>query len=185
MLNEVYEELDEQFDGAVKALQRDLSKIRTGRANPAIFDGLRVDYYGTPTPLNQVGAIKVADANMLTIQPWEKEMIPKIEKVIMTSSLGLNPANDGTLVRVPVPPLTGERRQELVKMVKRAGEDRRVVARNYRRDANDTVKMLEKEKEISEDEMHSGLKVIQDRTDKAIARINALVADKEKEITED
>lgn len=185
MLEEVFEDLKENFEGVIQGLQRDLGKVRTGRANPSILDNIRVDYYGTPTPVNQVGAIKVVDAHLLTVQPWEKNMIPVIEKAIMTSDLGLNPANDGTLIRVPIPPLTGERRQQLVKVIKRAGEDRRIAARNHRRDANDMLKALEKDSEISEDEMHRGLKTIQDETDKVMAQIDAMVAAKEKDITND
>jgi ribosome recycling factor len=182
MLDDIFQELHQQYDEVIKALQRDLLKVRTGRANPTIFDNLRVDYYGTPTPINQVGAIKVVDANLLTIQPWEKNMIPVIEKAILTSDLGLNPANDGVLIRVPIPPLTGERRQQLVKAVKKYGEDRRIAARGFRRDANDLIKALEKDSEISEDEMHRALKSIQDDTDKVMARIDALLEAKEKEV---
>lgn len=184
MLDEVFEELEMSFDGVSTALARDLTKIRTGRANPAIFDGIRVDYYGTPTPLNQVGSIKVSDATLLTIAPWEKTMIPLIEKAILTSDLGLNPTNDGTIVRVPIPPLTGERRKELVKLVKKAGEEHKIAIRGHRRDGNDTIKMLQKDGEISEDEMHRALKKVQDHTDSAVAKVEAAIAAKEKEILE-
>jgi ribosome recycling factor len=184
MLDEVFEELRDSFDGVATALARDLTKIRTGRANPAIFDGIRVDYYGTPTPLNQVGSIKVSDATLLTIQPWEKAMISVIEKAVLTSDLGLNPINDGTLIRVPIPPLTGERRQELVKLVKKAAEEHKIAARGHRRNANDTVKMLEKEGEISEDDMHRALKNVQELTDNSITAIDNATATKEKDILE-
>ena len=184
MLDEVFEELELNFEGVASGLTRDLAKIRTGRANPAIFDGLRVDYYGSPTPLNQVGAVKVVDASLITIQPWEKTMIPLIEKSILTSDLGLNPANDGQLIRVPIPPLTGERRQELVKLVKRTGEEHKVATRNHRRDANDMIKALQKDGDISEDDMHRALKNVQESTDTTIKRIDDLIAKKEKEIIE-
>lgn len=184
MLDEVFEDLKDSFEGVIKGLQRELTKVRTGRANPAIFDGLRVDYYGTPTPLNQIGALKVVDATLITIQPWEKNMIPLVEKSILTSDLGLNPANDGTLIRVPIPPLTGERRKELVKLVKSAGEDHKIRARGARRDANDMIKALQKDSEISEDDMHRALKTVQEHTDAIVKKIDALVSSKEKEIME-
>lgn len=135
MLDDIFSDLQESFDAAIRDLKRDLAKVRTGRANLAIFDGITLDYYGTPTPLNQVGTMKVVDARLITIQPWERNMIAPIEKAILTSDLGLNPSNDGALIRVPIPQLTGERRQELVRLVKKAGEEHRVVTRNHRRDA--------------------------------------------------
>lgn len=184
MLDDVFEELNANFASALKDLTRDLAKIRTGRANLSIFEGITVDYYGTATPLNQVGTMKVVDAHLITIQPWEKSMIAPTEKAILTSDLGLNPANDGALIRIPIPKLTGERRQELVRLVKRSAEDHKVVVRNYRRDSNETVKMFQKESEISEDEMHRALKTIQDKTDAAIKGIEAQIEAKEKEILE-
>jgi len=184
MLDDVFEELNANFASAFKDLKRDLAKIRTGRANLAIFDGISVDYYGTATPLNQVGTMKVVDAHLITIQPWEKAMVGPIEKAILTSDLGLNPANDGMLIRIPIPKLTGERRQELVRLVKRSAEDHKIVVRNYRRDSNETVKMLQKESEISEDEMHRSLKAIQDKTDASVKGIDEQVETKEKEILE-
>ncbi len=184
MLDEVFDDLGQNFEQVLKALRKDLTKVRTGRANPAIFDGVRVDYYGTPTPLNQVGAVKVVDATLITIQPWEKNMIQAIEKAIMISNLGLNPTNDGTLIRVPIPPLTGERRKALVKQVKSAGEDRKVKARQHRRDANEMIKAFQKDGEISEDDMHRALKSVQEDTDANIKTIDSLVSEKEKEIME-
>ncbi len=184
MLDDVFTDLQDSFDAAIRDLKRDLAKIRTGRANLSIFDGITLDYYGTPTPLNQVGTMKVVDARMITIQPWERSMVAPIEKAILTSDLGLNPSNDGTLIRVPIPQLTGERRQELVRLVKKACEDHRIVVRNRRRDANDLAKDLEKESEISEDDLHRARKTIQDMTDKVIKEIDALGDGKEKEIME-
>ena len=182
MLDEIFDDLESSFAAVLEALRVDLGKIRTGRANPAIFDNLRLDYYGTPTPLNQVGSIKVVDANLLTIQPWEKQMIPVIEKAILASDLGLNPSNDGVLVRVPIPPLTGERRQSLVKQAKKAAEDRKVAARNHRRDANEMIKALEKDKAISEDDERRAQDDIQKLTDRHIAEVDKLLAGKEQEI---
>ncbi len=184
MLDEIYEELKDSFSSAIRDLKREMGKVRTGRANAAILDGIKVDYYGSPTPLNQVGTVKVVDPRLITITPWEKTMIAPIEKAIMMSDLGLNPANDGALVRVPIPQLTGERRQELVRLVKRSAEDHKIVVRNHRRDANDMAKSLQKDGEISEDDMHRALKKVQGMTDEVIAQIDAVVAAKEAEILE-
>ncbi|MBH22886.1 MAG: ribosome recycling factor [Myxococcales bacterium] len=184
MLDEVFEELKANFDSTLKAYRQTLAKVRTGRANLSMLDGLKVEYYGTPTPLNQVGTCKVADARLITIQPWEKSMLGPIEKAIHMSDLGLNPSNDGTIIRLPVPELTGERRQDLVKQVRRAAEDHKIIIRNHRRDANDMIKELEKDSEISEDEMHRALKSVQESTDQTIARVETFTEEKEKEILE-
>ena len=182
MLNEVYDSLTESFDSAIKALLRDLAKIRTGRANLAILDGIRVDYYGSPTPLNQAGTLKVADPRLITIQPWEKNMIPVIEKAIAASDLGLNPASDGIIIRIPIPALTGERRRDLSRIVRKTGEHHKVGLRSIRRDMNSMVKDLEKEKMITEDDRHRAFQKIQDRTYDAVKKIEDLVTAKEKEI---
>lgn len=184
MLDDIFEELQMNFDESIEDLKRALSKVRTGRANLSVLDGVRVDYYGSPTPLNQVGTLKVVDARLITIQPWEKSMIGAVEKAIVGSNIGLTPNNDGQLIRLPIPELTGERRQDLVKQVKRMAEDHKIGIRGHRREANDTIKGLEKESEISEDEMHRAFKVVQDATDKASARVDKLVTAKEKEILE-
>lgn len=184
MIEDVLAELQENFEGALVALRRDLGKVRTGRANPAMLDGIRVDYYGTPTPINQVGAIKVPDPRMITIQPWEKNMIVPIEKAIIGSNIGLNPSSDGTIIRLPIPPLTTERRTELTKQVKDMGEKAKIAVRNHRRDANDMVKTLEKDGEISEDEMHRSLTRVQDLTDAFIKKVDEIISEKEKEILE-
>jgi len=158
--------------------------VRTGRANVAILDGLRVDYYGTPTPLNQVASVNAPDPRLITIKPWERSLIPEIEKVIRSSQLGLNPSSDGEIVRLPMPPLTEERRRDLVKMVKKMAEESKVGLRNARRDANEMLKEFLKDKDITEDEEKAGLKKVQEATDAAVTKVDDLVAKKEKEIME-
>jgi len=173
--------------GMVKALEsfkRDLTRVRTGRASLALLDDIRVDYYGTPTPLNQVGALAVPEPRRSTIQPWEKNLSGEIEKAILKSDLGLNPSSDGQIIRLVFPPLTEERRKEMVKQVKRMGEDAKVAVRNARREANDALKKLEKEKNISEDEWKRGEKEIQEVTDDFVARVDQVTADKEKDLME-
>jgi ribosome recycling factor len=172
------------MEKAIDALKKDFSKVRTGRASVALFDDIRVDYYGTPTPLNQVASLAVPEPRLITIQPWEKGLIPEIEKAILKSDLGLNPASDGQLIRITIPPLTEERRKEMVKQVKRMGEDTKIAVRNSRRDANEALKKLEKSKEISEDELKRGEKEIQELTDQFVKKIDDVVAQKEKEVME-
>lgn len=169
---------------ALEAFKRDLGKVRTGRASLSLLDDLRVDYYGTPTPLNQVGALAVPEPRLITIQPWEKNMIGEIEKAILKSDLGLNPTSDGQVIRLIFPPLTEERRKEMVKQVKRMGEDTKIAVRNVRREANDNLKKLEKDKDISEDDLKRGEKEIQEVTDDFVARIDQVIADKEKDLME-
>jgi ribosome recycling factor len=169
---------------AIEAFQRDLSRVRTGRANLSLLDGIKVDYYGTPTPLNQVASLNVADARLITVKPWEKTMIPVIEKAIRSSDLGLNPVADSELVRLPIPPLTQERRKELVKQIKKMTEDARVAVRGARRDANDMLKEAEKDGDVTEDAAKLGTKKIQDLTDKYIVQVDEVSAKKEKEILE-
>jgi ribosome recycling factor len=169
---------------ALESFKRDLTRVRTGRASLALLDDIRVDYYGTPTPLNQVGALAVPEPRLITIQPWEKNLIGEIEKAILKSDLGLNPSSDGQIIRLVFPPLTEERRKEMVKQVKRMGEDAKVAVRNARREANDALKKLEKEKNISEDELKRGEKEIQEVTDDFVARVDQVTADKEKDLME-
>ena len=169
---------------ALEAFKRDLSKVRTGRASLALLDSVQVDYYGTPTPLNQVGSLAVPEPRLITIQPWEKNLIGEIERAILKADLGLNPTSDGQLIRLIFPPLTEERRKEMVKQVKRMGEDAKVVVRNARREANDALKKLEKGKEISEDELKRGEKEIQEVTDDYVARVDQVIAEKEKDLME-
>ena len=145
MVDEILEECEDGMKKAIEAFKRDLSRVRTGRANLSMLDGIKVDYYGTPTPVNQVASLNVADARLITIKPWEKNMIPVIEKAIRSSDLGLNPVADSELVRLPIPPLTQERRKELVKQIKKMTEDARVAVRAARRDANDMLKDAEKD----------------------------------------
>ncbi len=173
--------------GMVKALEsfrRDLSKVRTGRASLALLDDVRVDYYGTPTPLNQVAALAVPEPRLITIQPWEKNLAGDIEKAILKADLGLNPSSDGQLIRLVFPPLTEDRRKEMVKQVKRLGEEAKIAVRNVRREGNDTLKKLEKDKELTEDELKRGEKEIQDVTDDYVARVDKIIAEKETDLME-
>jgi len=184
MVNDVLKDLQANLDKGIEAFRRDLAKVRTGRANVAILDGLRVDYYGTPTPLNQVASVNAPDPRLITIKPWEKSLIPEIEKVIRASQLGLNPTSDGEIVRLPMPPLTTERRNDLVKMIRKMAEEAKVALRNCRRDANEMLKSFLKDKDITEDEEKLGLKKVQEATDAAVAKIDDILAKKEKEVME-
>jgi ribosome recycling factor len=184
MLNDVLKDLQGSLDKGIEAFKRDLGKVRTGRANLAILDGVRVDYYGTPTPLNQVASTNVPDPRLITIKPWEKSLIPEIEKAIRSAQLGLNPSSDGELVRLPMPPLTEERRKELVKVVKKMAEEAKVHLRGARRDANEMLKEFLKDKSITEDQEKQGLKKVQEATDASVAKIDELTAKKEAEIME-
>ena len=181
---EVYSSHEERMQKALDALRRELSTLRAGRATPALLDKVTVDYYGTPTPINQVANIAVPEPRMLTIQPWEKTMVPQIEKALLKSDLGLTPNSDGLVIRLSIPQLTQQRRTELVKMVHKKAEDSRVVVRNLRRDANDAIKKLEKEKAISEDDTKKAQDDIQKLTDKYIKEVDRIMASKEKEIME-
>jgi ribosome recycling factor len=172
------------MDKAVEALRRDLSKVRTGRASVAILDDVRVDYYGTPTPLNQVGSLTVPEPRLITIQPWEKKLIPEIERAIQKADLGINPTSDGITIRLAFPPLTEERRKDMVKQVKKMGEEGKIAVRSARRDANEALKKLLRDKAISEDDEKRDEKEIQELTDDYVARIDKIVADKEKELME-
>ncbi|WP_428261468.1 ribosome recycling factor [Haliangium sp.] len=167
---------------AVEAFKRDLAKVRTGRANLSLLDGVKVDYYGSPTPVNQVATLNVADARLITVKPWDKGMVPVIEKAIRAADLGINPVADAELIRLPIPPLTQERRKELVKVVKKMTEDARIKVRAARRDGNDLLREAEKDKDISEDESKQGQKRIQELTDSFVSRVDEIAAAKEKEI---
>jgi ribosome recycling factor len=173
-----------RMDKAMGDLQHEMASIRTGRASLAILDHIRVDYYGTPTPLNQLGNLHVPEPSMITIQPWDVSQIGPIEKAIRVSDLGLNPSNDGKLIRLPIPPLTEERRKDLVKKLHAAAEHHRVSVRNIRRDGNEAVKKLLKDKKITEDEEKRALDEIQKLTDGYMARIDSASKTKEKEIME-
>jgi len=185
MVNDVLTDLTSSFDKAIENFKRDLAKVRTGRANAAMLDGIKVDYYGTPTPINQVATVAVPDPRLITIKPWEKSLIPAIEKAIkQRTELGLNPNSDGELVRLPIPPLTQERRKDLVKVLKKMGEDTKVIVRNHRRDANESLKEFAKDGTITDDDERQGLKKVQDLTDKFITVVDEILTKKEKEIME-
>ncbi len=184
MLDDVLSETEEGMKKAIEAYKRDLSRVRTGRANLSLLDGIKVEYYGSPTPLNQVASLNVADARLITVKPWDKGMIPTIEKAIRASDLGINPVADSELIRLPIPPLTQERRKDMVKQVKKMTEDARVAIRGARRDGNELLKEAEKQKEMSEDDSKAGQKRIQELTDKYITQADELGATKEKEIME-
>jgi len=184
-LKEIYKEADERMLKSIEHVQYELTRIRTGRATPTLLDVVKVEYYGSKVPLNQVATITAPEPRLLVVQPWEKRIIADIEKAIFQSDLGLNPANDGSVVRIPIPELSEERRQELLKLVKRYCEEGRVSIRNVRRDMNDNIKKLEKDHEISEDQSHDALNQIQELTDKHIEEIQQLYERKEKEILED
>jgi ribosome recycling factor len=183
-LDLINNETNQRMQKAVESLKKDLSRIRTGRASPALLDGLSVDYYGSPMPINQIANISVPDARMIVVQPWEKNMLAPIEKAIQTSDLGLNPQNDGNLIRLPIPPLSEERRKDLFKNCKKIGEESKVAIRNIRRDSNEKLKKCEKDKEITQDESKKGLDDIQKLTDKFIKTVDDLLVNKEKEIME-
>ncbi len=174
----------DRMEKAIAAFQHDMSNIRTGRASISLLDNIRVDAYGTPTPLNQVATLHVPEPGMITIQPWDTSQIGPIEKAIRSSDLGLNPGNDGKLVRVPIPPLTTERRKELVKKLHHIAEEHRVAMRNVRRDANEHVKKLVKDKLISEDDERRALDEVQKMTDGYIQKLDGASKSKEKEILE-
>ncbi len=173
-----------RMEKVLSGLQHDMASIRTGRASINLFDGVRVDYYGTPTPLSQVGTLHVPEPSMVTVQPWDATLINVIEKAIRSADLGLNPANDGKLIRIPIPPLTEERRKEFVKKLHHIAEDHRVSVRNIRRDANESLKKLLKDKLISEDDERRALDEVQKMTDGQMAKLDQAAKVKEKEILE-
>lgn len=184
MIAEVKSKTKTAMEKAIDSLKRDLGKVRTGRASITLLEDVRVDYYGTPTPLNQVGTLAVPEPRLITIQPWEKNLIPEIEKAILKSDLGLNPNSDGVLIRVAIPALTEERRKEMVKVLRRTGEDCKIAIRNARRDANDTLKKLLKDKEITEDDQSLAEKGIQELTDGFVSKVDEVLDAKEKEVME-
>jgi len=184
MLDEISTEAEDGMKKAVEAFKRELTKVRTGRATTAMLDGIKVDYYGTATPVNQVATITVVDARMISVKPWEKNMVAVIDKAIRASDLGINPVSDSDIVRVPIPPLTQERRKDLVKGVKKMTEEAKVAVRAARRDAMDLLKEAEKGKDITEDERKTGEKRVQELTDRHVALVDELALTKEKEIME-
>jgi len=184
MDDEELKEFKEKMTKTSAAFQNDLNKIRTGRASLAVFDGIRIDYYGTPTPLNQLATMAIPESRLITIKPWDQNIIGEIEKAILKSELGVTPANDGKIIRITIPKLTEERRKELVKVVRKKGEEGKIAIRNIRREANDWYRSLEKEKAISEDELHKGLEEVQRLTGEFIKKIDEILELKEKEILE-
>lgn len=184
MIEEIKDDANIRMGKSIESLKQDLMKIRTGRAHTSLLDSITVEYYGTETPLNQVANVSVLDSRTLSVQVWEKQMIPVVEKAIMTSDLGLNPATSSDLIRIPLPPLTEETRKSLIKVVRGEGENAKVAIRNIRRDANSTLKDLEKEKEISEDEERRAQDDIQKLTDKHVKAVDQILAEKEKDLME-
>ena len=184
MIDEILTDAESRMGKSVDSLRSELTKIRTGRAHPSLLDQVSVDYYGTETPINQVANVTVEDSRTLAVAPWEKPMIAVVEKAIINSGLGLNPSTAGNLIRIPMPPLTEERRRELVKVVKNEGENAKIAVRNIRRDANSDFKELLKEKEVSEDESRSGEDSVQKLTDKFVKSVDEVIAAKEKELME-
>jgi ribosome recycling factor len=184
MYDDVIARCKASMEKAIDAMKKEFSRVRTGRASVSLFDDIRIDYYGTPTPLNQVGTLTVPEPRLITIQPWERKLIPEIERAILKSDLGLNPMSDGVLVRIAIPSLTEERRKEMVKQIRRMGEDAKVAIRNARRDANEALKKLEKGKEISEDDLKRGEKDVQDLTDLYVKKTDEVLLGKEKEVME-
>ena len=184
-LQDIYKDAEERMKKSVEHVHHELTRIRTGRATPELLDVVKIDYYGSTVPLSQVATITAPEPRLLVIQPWEKRIIGEIEKAILQSDLGLNPANDGNVVRLPIPELSEERRRDLLKLIKKFCEDGRVAIRNIRRDHNDHVKKMEKDNEISEDQSRAALEEVQKLTDTYIEEINQEYDKKEKEILED
>lgn len=182
MLDEIYTDTEDRMDKAVEKTRQDLASIRTGRAHTSILDGVKVDYYGAKTPLNQLAQVSAPEPRLLVIQPYEKSIIPDIERAIHEADLGLNPQNDGTVIRLPIPELTQERREELIRYSHKLAEEGRIAVRNIRRDGNDMVKELENEHDISEDDAHRAYENIQEMTDEHIEKIDKLLEHKEEEI---
>lgn len=182
MMDQIKTVLDEQMSKAIKSLQRDFTKVRTGRANANILDGVNVDYYGTPTPVKQVGQVSTPEARLLQIQPFDKTILGEIEKAIINANLGVTPSNDGNFIRIQFPALTEDKRKELVKDVKKMGEDAKISIRNSRRDQNEVVKKAEKNKEITEDDLKKFQDEIQKVTDNYTAEVDKIVEAKEKEL---
>lgn len=184
MIEEIIEETREKMEKSVDALRKELKRIRTGRASLSIFDGVRVNYYGTPTPLNQLASLSVPESRLITIQPWDASAIKEIEKAILKSNLGLTPTSDGKIIRITIPPLTEDRRKDIVKQVNKICEDYRVAVRNIRRDANEMLKGLKKDGDASEDEVKKSLDDVQKITDDHIRQIDDIFKEKEKETLE-
>lgn len=184
MIKEILKETEGHMKGVIESTKREFAAVRTGRANASILDRIHVEYYGTETPLNQLANISVPEPRMIVIQPWDKSAFSAVEKAILKSDLGLNPSNDGASIRLIIPQLTEERRKELVKLVKKEAEEKRVVIRNLRRDTNDRIKSLEKDAKVPEDEVKKGIEDVQKLTDRFISEIDKMLEQKEREIME-
>ena len=184
MTDTIFKEMKDKMDKAKDVFHRELAKLRTGRASLSILDGVRVDYYGTPTPIHQLATMSVPESRLITIQPWDASVLADIEKAIMNSDLGLTPTNDGKLIRISIPQLTEERRKDIVKVAKKVAEECKIAIRNNRRDANESIKKVEKDKAISQDDLKKAQTQIQEITDKYIAKIDDILKHKEKEIME-
>jgi ribosome recycling factor len=184
MIDSLYDEAREKMGDSVDALKNEFKRIRTGRASLALFEGIRVSYYGTPTPLNQIASLSIPESKLIVIQPWDLSVIGEIEKEILKSELGLTPMNDGKVIRVPIPPLTEERRRELVRVVRKIAEEHKVSIRNIRRDTNELLKGFKKDGEISEDDFYRGQDKVQKITDDYIRLVDQTCQEKEKEILE-
>jgi ribosome recycling factor len=182
MLKEIYLDAETRMNKSLEALSRELSGIRTGKDTTNILDAIKIDYYGTPTPLKQVASVSAPDPKMLVVQPWEKNMVPEVIKAIQKADLGLNPISEGGVIRLPIPPLNEDRRKEMVKLVKKFGEEARVSVRNVRRDSIEALKKAEKDSKITEDELHLGQKHMQDSTDAHITKIDKMLEAKEAEV---
>jgi ribosome recycling factor len=182
MLNDIYQETRQRMEKSISDLKNELKRVRTGRASVSILDGIRADYYGTPTHLSQMASLSVPESRLITIQPWDVSAIKEIEKAILKSDLGLTPSNDGKIIRISIPPLTGERRKELVKVVSKMTEEHKIALRNIRRDSNEMVRDLKKESEISEDDAFKAQDKIQKITDEHIKMVDDIFKEKENEI---
>ncbi len=184
-MEHLFKNVEERMQKAVNVFKGEISKLRTGRANPRILDGIKVEYYGQKVPLKQVATINAPEPNLLVVQAWDKMVVPEIDREIKKSGLGLNPRVEGNIIKIPIPPMSEERRQELLKIVKKFAEDTRVAIRNIRRDGMEKLKKMEKDKEISEDERKKGEEKIQKLTDKYIEEVANLVKEKEREIMQE
>jgi ribosome recycling factor len=184
MASAVKQKMTERMDAAVEHLKRELGGLRTGRASAALLDGIKIEYYGTLTPLKQVANIGVPESRLMTVQPWEPPLIKEIEKALLASGLGLTPSNDGKVIRIPIPPLSEERRKELIKICKKHGEDTKVHVRNIRREGNDELKHLQKDSKLTEDELRKSEAEIQKLTDQYVQKVDQILKKKEEEILE-
>jgi ribosome recycling factor len=184
MLDDILKELRSSSDKAIEALRRDLSKVRTGRAHPSMLDGIRVDYYGTPTPLAQMATVNVPEPRLLTVKPWDKGQVKVVDKAIRESDLGLNPQPDGDLIRIPIPALTEDRRKDMVKIIRKNGEECKVAIRKHRRDANEMIDQIDKDGEVSGDDAERGRKKVEDMIAELVKNVDTIIAAKEKDLLE-